>query len=89
MIAKPQLLGEYIWFGWIYHVNPIAYSFEAVLTDEFYNKVIACAPEQIVPQGPGYDNPAYQGCAFTGAETGSLDGKYSSLEHHNWCPTIG
>lgn len=54
-------------------MNPIAYSFEAVITDEFYNKVIRCSPTQIVPQGPGYDNPEYQGCAFTGAQTGSLD----------------
>lgn len=76
MIAKPQLLGQYIWFGWLYWVNPIAYSFEAVLSDEFYNQAIACAPEQIVPRGPGYDNPAYQGCAFTGSQTGSLDSKF-------------
>ncbi|KAI6861164.1 putative ABC transporter, partial [Hortaea werneckii] len=35
VIPKPQLLGEYIWFGWIYWVNPLGYSFEAVLTNEF------------------------------------------------------
>ena len=33
---------------------------------------LACAPEQTVPRGPGYDNPAYQGCAFTGAGVGQL-----------------
>ncbi|TVY50118.1 ABC transporter G family member [Lachnellula occidentalis] len=73
VIAKPQLLGEYIWFGWIYYINPLSYSFEAVLSNEFYNKVLACAPSQIVPRGPGFDNPAYQGCAFTGAQVGSLN----------------
>jgi ABC-type multidrug transport system fused ATPase/permease subunit len=73
VIAKPQLLSQYIWFGWIYYINPIAYSFEAVLTSEFYNKQLECAPSEIVPSGPGYDNPAYQGCAFTGAQVGSLD----------------
>ncbi|KAF4637433.1 hypothetical protein G7Y89_g666 [Cudoniella acicularis] len=73
VIAKPQLLSDYIWFGWIYYINPVAYSFEAVLTNEFDNKVLNCAASEIVPRGPGYDNPAYQGCAFTGAQTGSLD----------------
>ncbi|KAH6678280.1 ABC-2 type transporter-domain-containing protein [Halenospora varia] len=72
VIAKPQLISKYIWFGWIYYINPIAYSFEAVLSSEFSNKVLDCAPSEIVPRGPGYDNPLYQGCAFTGAQTGSL-----------------
>jgi ATP-binding cassette subfamily G (WHITE) protein 2 (SNQ2) len=73
VIPRPQLLQDYIWFGWLYWVNPISYSFEAVLTDEFYDRTLACAPSEIVPSGPGYDNIAYQGCAFTGAETGSLN----------------
>jgi ABC-type multidrug transport system permease subunit len=72
VIPKPQLISDYIWFGWLYYVNPISYAFEAVLTNEFSKKVLACAPSEIVPSGPGYDNPAYQGCAFTGARTGSL-----------------
>ena len=76
VITKTQLLGQYIWFGWIYHINPVAYSFEAVLTDEFYNKQMPCAPNQIVPRGPLYDNPEFQGCAFTGAQPGipTVDG---------------
>lgn len=27
VIAKPDLLNKYIWFGWLYYINPIAYSF--------------------------------------------------------------
>ncbi|KAF8867215.1 hypothetical protein BDZ45DRAFT_609442 [Acephala macrosclerotiorum] len=73
VIPRPQLLSRYIWFGWLYWVNPAAYSFEAVITDEFYDRTLACAPSEIVPNGPGYNNPAYQGCAFTGAEVGSLN----------------
>jgi ATP-binding cassette subfamily G (WHITE) protein 2 (SNQ2) len=72
VISKPQLLGQKIWFGWLYYINPIAYSFEAVLTNQFYGKSLNCAPAQTVPRGAGYDNPAYQGCAFTGAQVGSL-----------------
>lgn len=67
VIPKPQLLSEYIWFGWLYWVNPVGYSFEAVLSNEFSGRTMQCAPEQLVPQGPGVD-PAFQGCALTGAQ---------------------
>jgi len=66
VIPKTQLLSKYIWFGWIFYINPVAYSFEAVLTNEFAFRTMECAPEQLVPQGPGV-NPAYQGCALAGA----------------------
>ncbi|KAH8731348.1 ABC-2 type transporter-domain-containing protein [Phaeosphaeriaceae sp. PMI808] len=70
VIPKPQLLGQYIWFGFIYYINPVAYSFEAVAANEFANRIMQCAPDQLVPQGPGID-PAYQGCALPGAQRGS------------------
>lgn len=66
VIPKTQLLSDYIWFGWLYHVNPIAYAFEAVLTNEFFERDMACSDSMLVPQGPGID-PAYQGCALPGA----------------------
>jgi ATP-binding cassette subfamily G (WHITE) protein 2 (SNQ2) len=70
VIPKPQLLGQYIWFGFIYYINPVAYSFEAVEANEFADRTMECAPEQLVPQGPGVD-PAYQGCSLTGASPNS------------------
>ncbi|KAL8705645.1 MAG: hypothetical protein Q9201_001242 [Fulgogasparrea decipioides] len=70
VIAKPELVGQKIWFGWLYYVNPIAYSFEGVLTSEFAGRVMECAPSQLVPQGPGVQ-PQYQGCAQSGAQVGS------------------
>lgn len=70
VIVKPQLLGQKIWFGWLYYVNPVAYSFEAVLTNEFAGRVMECAPSQLVPQGPGIQ-PEYQGCAQSGAQVGT------------------
>ena len=54
------------------YVNPISYAFEAVLANEFSSKILDCAPSNLVPNGPGYNDPAYQGCAFTGAQTGSF-----------------
>ena len=70
VIAKPQLLNEKIWFGWLYYVNPVTYAFEGVLTNEFYGRVMPCSPDQLVPQGPGIE-PQYQGCAISGAQAGN------------------
>ncbi|KAM0718631.1 hypothetical protein Q7P37_005702 [Cladosporium fusiforme] len=91
VIPKTQLLSDYIWFGWIYHVNPISYSFEAVLTNEFSNRVMECDPSQLVPQGPGVD-PAYQGCALPGAQVNAqtvagadyLSTQYNYTRSHLW-----
>ncbi|ROV95974.1 hypothetical protein VMCG_07971 [Cytospora schulzeri] len=67
VIPRTQLLSDYIWFGWIYWINPLAYSFEAVMANEFSGRDMVCPPEQLVPQGPGTD-PAFQGCSLTGAQ---------------------
>jgi ATP-binding cassette, subfamily G (WHITE), member 2, SNQ2 len=91
VIPKPQLIHNYIWFGWLYYVNPIGYAFEAVLTNEFSGRTMDCAPEQLVPQGPGVD-PQYQGCALPGSTVGSaavsgsayLNSEYEYTRHHLW-----
>jgi ATP-binding cassette subfamily G (WHITE) protein 2 (SNQ2) len=41
-----------------------------VEANEFSDRTMQCAPEQLVPQGPGVD-PAYQGCSLTGAPPNS------------------
>ncbi|KAF2499776.1 hypothetical protein BU16DRAFT_480695 [Lophium mytilinum] len=66
VIPKQQLISQYIWFGWLYYVNPISYAFEGVITNEFSGRTMQCDPSQLVPQGPGID-PAHQGCSLTGA----------------------
>lgn len=66
VIPKTQLVSKYIWFGWIYYINPISYAFEGILTNEFGNRVMTCADSMLVPQGPGVD-PNYQGCILPGA----------------------
>ena len=70
VIPKPQLLHQKIWFGWLYYINPIAYTFEGVLTNEFSGRVMECSPQTLVPQGPGV-SPEFQGCSIAGAELGS------------------
>ncbi|KAL7624981.1 ATP-binding cassette transporter snq2 [Parahypoxylon ruwenzoriense] len=70
VLPKTQLLHDYIWFGWLYWVNPISYSFEAVLTNELSNQIMDCAPQQLVPQGPNV-LPEYQGCSLAGSNVNS------------------
>ncbi|KAH7363392.1 ABC-2 type transporter-domain-containing protein [Plectosphaerella cucumerina] len=66
VIPKPQLLGDYIWFGWLYWINPLSYAFEGVMSNEFAGLEMPCAPSQLVPQGPGVQE-GFQGCAASGA----------------------
>ncbi|KAK0726846.1 ABC-2 type transporter-domain-containing protein [Lasiosphaeria miniovina] len=91
VVAKPVLLSQKIWFGWIFYINPAAYAFEAVLTNEFHGRIMQCAPEQLVPQGPGI-LPENQGCALPGSQPGrnSISGddylgvQYDYTRAHLW-----
>lgn len=91
VIPKQTLIGNSIWFGWLFYVNPISYSYEAVLTNEFAGRTMQCAPSQLVPQGPGVD-PNYQGCALTGSSLGATEvtgtqylmANFQFTRHHLW-----
>ncbi|PKY06821.1 pleiotropic drug resistance protein, ABC superfamily [Aspergillus campestris IBT 28561] len=72
VIPKQDLINGSIWFGWLFYVNPIAYSYESVLTNEFSDRVMQCNPSMLIPQGPGVD-PKYQGCSLTGSQLGHAD----------------
>lgn len=60
MIQKPNM---HPWFVWIYWINPLAYSFSALLTNEFHDKVLPCVGNNIVPVGPAYIDSAFASCA--------------------------
>lgn len=51
MIHKPQM---HPWLGWIYWIDPLAYGFDALLSNEFHGKIIPCVGSNLVPTGPGY-----------------------------------
>ncbi len=69
MIQKPQM---HPWFVWIFWINPVAYAFDALLSNEFHGSIIECVGNSLVPNGPGYLDPAYQSCAGV---TGSTQGQ--------------
>ncbi|GAA5873064.1 hypothetical protein JCM3774_000326 [Rhodotorula dairenensis] len=63
------------WLKWVhYAIDPISYSYEAVLANEFHNLALECSSGDIVPSGPAYDHlPAmYKTCTLPGSTPGSL-----------------
>jgi ATP-binding cassette, subfamily G (WHITE), member 2, SNQ2 len=91
VIPKPLLLSRYIWFGWLYYINPIFYAYESVLANEFSGRTMQCSSQQLIPQGPQI-RPEYQGCALTVAKmcstivTGEayIDTSFSYTKAHLW-----
>ncbi|KAJ5683536.1 ABC multidrug transporter atrF [Penicillium macrosclerotiorum] len=63
MIQKPEM---HPWLGWIFWIDPLAYGFEALLSNEFHGKVIPCVANNLIPSGSGYEDSAYQSCAGVG-----------------------
>ncbi|KAM0424822.1 hypothetical protein ACHAPT_009878 [Fusarium lateritium] len=63
MIQKPQM---HPWFVWIFWINPMAYGFDALLSNEFHNKIIPCVGPNLVPSGPSFSNADHQACAGVG-----------------------
>eukprot|EP01117_Protostelium_nocturnum_P003933 TRINITY_DN151_c0_g1_i2.p1 TRINITY_DN151_c0_g1~~TRINITY_DN151_c0_g1_i2.p1 ORF type:complete len:1405 (-),score=390.15 TRINITY_DN151_c0_g1_i2:123-4337(-) len=61
------------WFGWVFWINPIAYGFKAIFSNEMRSFNFQCSgPEGVIPFGPTYTDPAYQTCALKGATPGTL-----------------
>lgn len=59
------------WFKWLIWINPVQYSFEALIANEFHNMEIKCVPPYIVPDGP--DAVAgHQGCTIAGSTPDEL-----------------
>jgi len=52
---------------WIYWINPLAYSFEGLLSNEFHGQDIPCVGPNMVPNGFGYQSgDGGQACAGVG-----------------------
>ena len=58
------------WFSWIRWLNPVYYSFEALMANELTGLELECIQPQLAPYGQGYTGVS-QGCAITGAQPGS------------------
>ncbi|KAM0513439.1 hypothetical protein ACHAPE_007903 [Trichoderma viride] len=63
MIQKPRM---HPWFVWLFWIDPMAYGFDAILSNEFHGKIIPCVGPNIVPNGPGFTDSGAQACAGVG-----------------------
>ncbi|KAH9203103.1 ABC-2 type transporter-domain-containing protein, partial [Leptodontidium sp. 2 PMI_412] len=69
MIRKPDM---HPWFVWIYWINPLSYAYNALLSNEFHDKLLSCVGPNLVPNGPGYGSSANQACTgVRGARLGA------------------
>ncbi|ORX70474.1 hypothetical protein DL89DRAFT_292148 [Linderina pennispora] len=55
---------------WAYWANPLAYSFKALLSNEFKDRMMRCSDRDLIPNGPGFTNIANQVCALKGSIPG-------------------
>ncbi|VUC23822.1 unnamed protein product [Clonostachys rosea] len=66
-IPPPQMQG---WLFWIKYINPLYYSWESIIVNEFSNLEYQCSAADLAPSGPNYGNIANQVCAVKGALPG-------------------
>ncbi|MCJ1429433.1 hypothetical protein MMC29_007347 [Sticta canariensis] len=59
-IPKSQM---HPWFVWIYWIDPLAYGFDALMSNEFHGQIVNCVNNNLIPNGLGYADGAYQSCA--------------------------
>ncbi|EJP68554.1 ABC transporter, putative [Beauveria bassiana ARSEF 2860] len=90
MIIKSEM---HPWFSWIFWINPMAYAFDALLSNEFHGQIIACVGPYLIPNGQGYaEGQGGQACAGVGGAppgatsvTGEQYLKHLSFAHgHIW-----
>ncbi|ORX47212.1 hypothetical protein DM01DRAFT_1410327 [Hesseltinella vesiculosa] len=58
------------WLFWIYWINPLAYGYKALLSNEMTGKHFDCSVVGMVPHGSSYTDSNYQTCALPGAVPG-------------------
>ncbi|ODV58800.1 ATP dependent transporter multidrug resistance [Ascoidea rubescens DSM 1968] len=71
-------------FKWLSYINPVTYSFEAVVANEFHGRRMDCST--LVPSGPGYEGVSIinQACVAVGSNIGEnyvLGDDYASLSY--------
>ncbi|KAJ6023722.1 hypothetical protein N7540_004519 [Penicillium herquei] len=82
----------HVWFRWIFYLNPGAYSFEALMANEFVGREFKCVEPDYIPYGEGYPSSAspYRGCSVLGSKNGIISGEdyireqYDYSFHHIW-----
>ncbi|KAK3846546.1 MAG: ABC-2 type transporter-domain-containing protein [Linnemannia gamsii] len=58
------------WFIWIFWINPLAYAFKALMSNEMSGLRFSCDVPYLIPNGPEYTDLAHQVCTMAGAKPG-------------------
>ncbi|KAG0222098.1 hypothetical protein BGW42_006899, partial [Actinomortierella wolfii] len=58
------------WFIWIFWINPLAYAYKALISNEMKGLVFDCSGHTMVPSGPSYTDINYQVCGLDGSTAG-------------------
>ncbi|KAF9925726.1 hypothetical protein FBU30_004522 [Linnemannia zychae] len=66
------------WFIWIFWINPLAYAFKALISNEMKGLRFDCSAAMI-PSGPTYTDEQYKVCTLAGGDTGA---SYVMGEHY-------
>lgn len=82
------------WARWINYVNPVAYGFESLMTNEFAGRTFVCNSASFVPSGAAYANVSAleRVCSAVGAVAGSpvvdgtayIESSYQYMPEHEW-----
>ncbi|ORX81260.1 hypothetical protein K493DRAFT_320718 [Basidiobolus meristosporus CBS 931.73] len=67
LIPKTQM---HPWFVWIFWINPLAYGFKALMSNEFKGLKFTCNAGALIPNGPGYNDINHQACTLAGSRPG-------------------
>jgi len=55
------------WLRWINYINPVAYAFESLMTNEFSDRKFPCAPYSLIPS---HDDISNRICSVVGSQVG-------------------
>jgi len=60
------------WLKWVYYINPFAYAFKGLFSNEMRDLVFDCSESGYVPAGNAiYSDPLYRVCALPGSVPGA------------------
>ncbi|KAG0345844.1 hypothetical protein BG004_002973 [Podila humilis] len=84
------------WFVWIFWINPLAYAFKALISNEMSGLMFDCAGSAMIPHGPSYTDVTYQVCALAGSKPGEtlvdgsdyLDAAYRYKTSEMWIDIV-
>ncbi|KAI2145931.1 ATP-binding cassette transporter snq2 [Ophidiomyces ophidiicola] len=73
------------WLKWLVWINPVQYTFESLMANEFYQLKLQCVPPNLVPVGPNV-SPQFQSCTVQGSRPGQtyVDGPSYILSNYDY-----